>query len=206
MAECRGDGLEGIVFDLDGTLVHSEYDWPAIRRQLGVGGPSLIDALNALPPGERERAWRRLEKIEERATGEASVAPGALKMLNFCRSRSLALAIVTNNTAGNTAYLIRKHGLGAFDLVLTRDSGFYKPSGRPLVECARRLGISPACLMMVGDSDYDLRSARSAGYRWRVLVSEDDLVDSGGREFSVADLQQLLSLLEGGRIPQRDSP
>lgn len=206
MAECRGDGLEGIVFDLDGTLVHSEYDWPAIRRQLGVSGPSLIDALNALPPGEKERAWRRLEKIEERATWEASVAPGALELLDFCRRRSLALAIVTNNTAGNMAHLIRKHGLGAFDLVLTRDSGFYKPSGRPLVECARRLGISPACLMMVGDSDYDLRSARSAGYGWRVLVSKEDLEDPGGREFSVANLQQLLFLLDGGGIPKWDLP
>jgi len=116
------------------------------------------------------------------------VAPGAVQLLEFCRGQALALAIVTNNTSRNTEFLIRAHALGSFDAVLTRDSGFYKPSGAPLVECARRLGVSVGELMMVGDSDYDLRAAREADYRWRVLISADPERRLEPRELRVADL------------------
>jgi len=187
--------LRGIVFDLDGTLVHSDYDWEAIRRKLRVDGSSIIDALNSLPPEEKEKAWRQLEEIEEHASRKARVAPGAVELLEFCRAREYALAIVTNNTSKNTDYLIRKHDLGAFDVVLTRDSGFYKPSGAPLVECGLRLGIPPGELMMVGDSDFDLRSAREAGYGWRVLLSDASLGCNGAEEFQLSNAQDLLSLL-----------
>lgn len=192
MCEAR---LRGIVFDLDGTLVHSDYDWAAIRRTLGVDGSSIIDALNALPPEEQEKAWRRLEEIEEHAGLKARIAPGAVELLEFCRAREYALAIVTNNTSKNTDYLIRKHHLGAFDVVLTRDSGFYKPSGAPLVECGLRLGIAPGELMMVGDSDFDLRSAREAGYRWRVLLSAASVSTEAPQEFQLPGLRDLLGLL-----------
>ena len=53
---------------MDGTLVDSRYDWPAIRAELGIDAPSLIDALNGLGSPEREEKWRRLIEIERQAT------------------------------------------------------------------------------------------------------------------------------------------
>lgn len=178
---CLPEGLEAVIFDLDGTLVDSRYDWPAIRAELGIAATSLIDALNGLDSPQREAKWRRLAEIERRATGSATVREGAAELLVFLRQRGLWTALVTNNSAENTASLLRRFGL-AFDLVLTRDDGLWKPSGAPVAEAARRLGVAPERCLMVGDSHVDVAAAREAGCG-RLVILHDD---GGGLE---ADLK-----------------
>ena len=75
------------VFDLDGTLVDSPYDWPALRRELGVEGPSLIDGLNGLRGAEREAKWRLLEEAEATATAAATLHDGVPELLAWLRRR-----------------------------------------------------------------------------------------------------------------------
>jgi hydrogenase expression/formation protein HypE len=77
--------VEAVIFDMDGTLVDSAYDWRAIRDELGIDAPSLIDALNGLEGEEREAKWRRLAEIERRATAAATLQDGALEVLAFLR-------------------------------------------------------------------------------------------------------------------------
>ena len=44
-----------LIFDLDGTLFDGDYDWPAIKRRLGVSRSdgSILDHLASLTPQER---------------------------------------------------------------------------------------------------------------------------------------------------------
>lgn len=155
-------GIEAVVFDMDGTLIDSEYDWPSIRRRLGVTAPSIIDELNGLPEPERESKWQELRSIERQATLTAELRPGTRELLKLLRERSLATALVTNNSDDNTRILLERFGLG-FDVVLTRDSGLWKPSGAPIAEAMRRLGAAPGRCLAVGDSRYDLDAAHEAG-------------------------------------------
>lgn len=155
---------------MDGTLVHSQYDWPSIRAELGVEGPSLIDGLNALPEGRRSQAWARMCEIEKQASRAAMVADGARELLDMLKRGRIRTALVTNNTASNALELTCRFCL-EFDVVLTRDSGLYKPSGAPLVEAMQRLGADPSRTMAVGDSMYDIRSAREARCAWVVVVN-----------------------------------
>jgi HAD superfamily hydrolase (TIGR01509 family) len=154
---------EAVVFDMDGTLVDSEYDWPAIRDQLGISGPSIIDALNGLPSPEREDKWALLCQAEDQATRNAGLKEGARQLLVLLREQGLHTALVTNNREHNTRWLLERFGL-SFDVVLTRDSGLWKPSGAPLAAAAQRLGVPPQQCLMVGDSSLDLTAARDAGY------------------------------------------
>ncbi len=172
-------GLRAVLFDMDGTLIDSPYDWQEIRRRLGVDGPSIIDSLNGLPEGAREARWRELETIEREATGRASLHEGARELLETFRNAGLATALVTNNSEANTRRLLDRFGL-RLDLVLTRDSGFYKPSGAPFREAARRLGVPPEACLAVGDSRYDLEAAREAGIgRVCLLHTTDPLLIEG---------------------------
>jgi HAD superfamily hydrolase (TIGR01509 family) len=155
-------GIEAVVFDMDGTLIDSEYDWPAIRRRLGVTAPSIIDELNGLPDAERESKWRELRSIERRATLAAELREGATALLALLRERGLVTALVTNNSDDNTRLLLDRFDLD-FDVVLTRDSGLWKPSGEPIAEAVRRLGVAPNRVLAVGDSRYDLDAAGEAG-------------------------------------------
>jgi len=156
------DGVRGVVFDLDGTLVDSVFDWPAIRDDLEVDQPSIIDFLNGLEGAEREERWRRMRDFERRATEAATVKEGAGELLELLRRRRMPTALVTNNTAENAHHLLDRFGLD-FELVMTRDDGLWKPSGAPLEEAARRLGLTPEETLAVGDSHHDVAAAREAG-------------------------------------------
>ncbi len=163
-------GLKAVLFDMDGTLIHSEYDWPAIRAELEVDGPSIIDALNALPALQRTESWARLEAIERKASLGAVMVEGADDLLRLLTEQGVKTALVTNNSTENTEGLMGRFGL-SFDVVITRDSGLYKPSGAPLVEAMRRLGVSGAETVAVGDSHYDVRAAREAGCSQVIIVN-----------------------------------
>ncbi len=104
------DGVRAVLFDLDGTLVDSTYDWPAIRAQLGVTGASIIDELNGLPEPERGARWAELEAIEARATDSATLHPGVTELLDLLAEKGLATALVTNNNQANTRRLLDRFG------------------------------------------------------------------------------------------------
>ena len=166
------DQIRFVLFDMDGTLVDSEYDWPAIRRRLGVEGGSIIDELNDLPEPERSEKWTRMCEIEREATERAELADGVPELLSLLRSKRMRTALVTNNTDANAIHLVERFGL-ELDLVLTRDCGMWKPSGAPLAEAMRRLGADPERTLAVGDSSYDLQAAREAGCA-RVCILNPD--------------------------------
>jgi len=88
---------------------------------------------------------------------------------------------VTNNSDANAQRLLERFGL-IFNVIVTRDSGLWKPSGAPVKEAAHRLGIAPDRCLGVGDSHYDILAAREAGLG-RICV----LHDRAGRHDGEAD-------------------
>jgi HAD superfamily hydrolase (TIGR01549 family) len=176
------DGIEAVVFDMDGTLIDSHYDWKEIRESLKLSGDSIIDELNALPGVERTRRWEALCEIERQASRKAGLKKGARELLEYLRRTGIRTALVTNNSQENADFLLGRFEL-EFEVVLTRDSGMWKPSGAPVIEAIKRLGIPAGRCMKVGDSAYDLRAGREAGCsrvcilhgRAGALASECDL-------------------------------
>jgi len=188
-------GVRAVLFDMDGTLIRSDFDWPAIRQELGVEGPSIIDALNALAEPQRSESWTRLEAIERQVCIGAVVVEGAEALLGLLRRRGLVTALVTNNSRGNTESLLSRFHL-EFDTVITRDSGLYKPSGAPLVEAMRRLGAAPDETIAIGDSNYDLRAAREAGCRPVIIVNGGCSQWGHAADLAFEDLGELAGFFE----------
>lgn len=188
-------GVRGVVFDLDGTLVDSRYDWTAIRATLGVTGPSIIDDLNGRPEPERTALWERLFAIERDASRAASAMPGAERLLALIRRHGLGMALVTNNTDENTLAMLERFGL-ALDHVLTRDSGLWKPSGAPIREAMRRLALPPERCAVVGDSLYDLHAGREAGAAAVVIVGDTSREVAREADLAFPDLESLIEHLD----------
>jgi HAD superfamily hydrolase (TIGR01509 family) len=187
-------GLEAVLFDMDGTLVDTEYDWPAIRRRLGVEGRSIIDDLNGLPQPERDRRWADLEATERAATEAATLKDGVPELLREIRARGLATALVTNNSELNTRWLLERFGLD-FEVVVTRDTGMWKPSGAPLEAAARRLGVEVGRCLAVGDSSYDVEAAREAGCGAVCVLFEGARRHRDGADLALADVPALIRYL-----------
>ena len=189
--------IRGAIFDLDGTLFDGPYDWPRIRRALGLDGSpeTILDHLAALEPDERERKSRLLRGFEERATRDGTLKPGAAELLAWLRGRGLGLALVTNNNEDCAAEIVRRYRLD-FDLVQSRDCGLFKPSGEALRQAARGLELAPAELVAIGDNELDNRSAREAGIGVGIIINPDVERFRGRCDHALARLEQLRPVLE----------
>ena len=72
----------------------------------------------------------------------------------------------------NVDFLQRKFDL-AFDIVLTREDGLWKPSGAPFLEVLRRLSLEKEECIVVGDSHYDAKAAVEAGIQKVFLLKRE---------------------------------
>jgi phosphoglycolate phosphatase len=189
--------IRGILFDLDGTLFDAPYDWPAIKRRLGVrrADGSILDHLGALPPDERRRKRAELEAIERRATRDGRLREGVPSLLDSLRARGLRLALVTNNHGRCVNEILTRYAL-RFDVVVTRDDGLFKPSAAPLLAAARRLGLKPPDLAAVGDNEFDNRAAHEAGMAYVIIVNADVERFTGRCDFAVPDLAEARRVLD----------
>jgi HAD superfamily hydrolase (TIGR01549 family) len=164
--------LECLIFDLDGTVVVNAYDWARIKAELGSGGAPILPYLEGLEEPERSRKREVLERYEAEQTAASRPRSGIREFLGVLGARSVRTALVTNNSSKNTAFLLERFGL-AFDLVLTRESGLWKPSGAPFLEVMRVFGLGPKECCVVGDTRFDVLAAADAGIADVFILSDD---------------------------------
>jgi len=164
--------IKGIIFDLDGTVVENDYDWPGIREALGAGAASILGYLDSLEEPERSEKWTILETHEAEQTEASILRQGVRELLGLLRARGIAAALVTNNSRKNTEFLLEKFRLD-FDCVITRESGTWKPSGAPFLEVLRTLGLEPEACGVIGDTHFDVLAALDAGIGSIFLLSDE---------------------------------
>jgi HAD superfamily hydrolase (TIGR01549 family) len=171
--------LRGVIFDLDGTLVDTHYDWNLIRKQIGVENLPILSHIHNLKGKLKEQAMRILESFEKHATKRARLNPGIKELLRMLSEKGIKKAIVTNNSRKTVDYLVTKWGL-SFDHIVTRDDGVWKPSGKPLELALERLRLGKDEVLYVGNSEHDRIASENAGIRY-LSISE-----SGGMEILVS--------------------
>ncbi|MGE0613660.1 MAG: phosphoglycolate phosphatase [Hyphomicrobiales bacterium] len=178
-----------VVFDLDGTLVHSAPDiasalnmlgieegWrdfplDEVQRMVGGGIPKLVErTLGALglPADPREvsiLAGRFMELYAPRATVETKLYPGARELLDRLTAGGVRLGLCTNKPEAISRDILAALGVdGLFGAVVGGDSGYpKKPDPAPLRAALGMLGVIPGDAVMIGDSGADAHAARAAG-------------------------------------------
>jgi HAD superfamily hydrolase (TIGR01509 family) len=187
--------LRAALFDLDGTVVENNYDWPRLKAELGTGGTPILTYLQGLPEPARSRQWAVLERYEAEQTERSTLRPGMDELLVFLGQRKVGTALVTNNSERNVRRLVGRFRL-SFDVVLSRASGLWKPSGAPLREALRRLGASPAESCVVGDTHFDVLAARDAGIPRVFLLGTPPAGESEPDVEIVTDTASLRARLE----------
>ncbi|MCF7730862.1 MAG: HAD-IA family hydrolase [Akkermansiaceae bacterium] len=177
-----------LIFDLDGTLVHSlpgiagslnrslaEFGLPAhsleaVRGFIGDGARVL--AARALRVDADEDLISRLEqafKADYSETWPAETAPydGIIEMLEELVDRRLPLAVLSNKPHAFTTAMVEAIFPGIpFAAVLGQRAGVpHKPDPAGVLEIARRLGVEVDRCWMIGDSTMDVATARNSGAR-----------------------------------------
>lgn len=110
-----------------------------------------------------------LEALMTRLAADAPLAPPVplAPLLRGLRAQGLILGVITNDSETATHAQLSAAGVAAqFHFIAGYDSGFgAKPDPGPLLAFARRHGLAPARVAMVGDSAHDLIAGRAAGMR-----------------------------------------
>jgi phosphoglycolate phosphatase len=173
-----------IVFDWDGTLMDSEarivacihaafadlgLPLPSAEAARDIIGLGLDEALSVLLP-ETGRAGRRV--LIDRYRHHFLVAndtpsqlfPGVTETLDWLRGQGYLLGVATGKSRRGLDQVLVSTGLaGYFDATRCADETFSKPHPAMLLQIMDELGVSGPETLMVGDTEYDMQMARSAG-------------------------------------------
>lgn len=184
-----------VLFDLDGTLVRTFIDFPAMRddlRQLAKER-GIADDLNgtddilemAARLGQTggdalyAEAMRLLIAREEEGCANPEPIEGASELLRHLREeRSVKIAIITRNCRAVSAKLLRRMDLSHDLLIAREDTAEFKPHPAPLLLACKILDVPPAESLMVGDLWADIAAGRAApvaatiGIRWPYLPAD----------------------------------
>lgn len=178
-----------LIFDLDGTLVHSLPDLTEALNSLLThhGRATVTQDEVALMVGDGarvlvQRAWSHTGQeaedaaldaltehfiaIYETATAHATQPyPGVVATLEALSAQGHPLAICTNKPLGATLKLLETLDLARFFPVVVGGGSTpeRKPHAEPVLAALEGLGVSAEAALFVGDSGNDVRAAAAAG-------------------------------------------
>lgn len=187
--------IEGIIFDLDGTLVDSMWIWPAVDVDFfkkynlvppdnfyeGMEGMSYSETaqyfLDAFPKLTQTRQevmdeWTRM--ASERYRTQAPLKKGVREFIEEMRSQGKKIGIATSNgreLVDGTLNALDIEGL--FDCVITAcEVGVGKPAPDVYLKAASEIGIDPFHCLVFEDVPMGILAGKNAGMK--VCAVEDD--------------------------------
>ena len=214
------EGVEAVLFDLDGTLVETNIDFPRMKREMlaladecGVDSEAarsldilgvvtrIEESLQAQGNAElarkaREKAMRRLEEIELAHSETAQEIASARDLIELLRSRGIKVGIVTRNCRRASELSLRVAGLDTGLLLLAReDTPKTKPHPDHLLTALDRLGARPDRSVMVGDHLMDVAAGKAAGMRTIAFLAPErprDFFDAAGPDAVAISLREII--------------
>ncbi len=179
-----GRRLEGIVFDVDGTLTDSisaylEAFWKTCKKvDLKVPKDFNIHSMTGnsgfwervVPadyPGRNEKIIQCQEVGKEmfcNAVVSVQTFPGLMEILSCLRQTGLKLGILTASIRAALLPLENQGLLGYFDAVVSREDGHkLKPAPDGMLACLEMMHVDPVHALSIGDSPMDVRAGKEAG-------------------------------------------
>ncbi|WP_193188618.1 HAD-IA family hydrolase [Nisaea sediminum] len=181
-----GDPLRLVVFDMDGTLIDSQHhiiasmtraflengfaapDPASVRA--GVGLP-LETIFRSLLPGQEPAVYGRLveayrvdhhDKLD-RGERHEPLMPGAREVIERLDAVGYLIALATGKGTRGARHALEVHGLiDYFVSIQTANTAPGKPHPGMLLQAMDEAGVEARDTVMVGDTVYDLETARNA--------------------------------------------
>ena len=173
LSDVNLNNIRGVIFDLDGTLAHSNPDFAGLRAELGIEpGRDVLAHVDSLSDEvARVAAIELIHDYEIRSSQTSTWVDGARELIAFLQAKSLPLAILTRNIPEAALMTINKLGID-IELVLTRHDAQPKPHPEGIQLICQQWQLAPADILYIGDYLFDLQTARNAGSRCALYFPE----------------------------------
>jgi phosphoglycolate phosphatase len=190
----RMSKIQTIIFDLDGTLIHSApdlqlasnealaaigrapLDLPTIISFIGDGVEALVQRFLHVTGGSDELLQQDvlahfLEVYGRNMTTHTLPYPGVTAALEKFRAMGMRLGVCTNKPTLPAREICEKLALANyFDVIVGSEPGQpKKPHPASLMTCIEALGNGCEHALYVGDSAVDFHTARNASVRFRLF-------------------------------------
>lgn len=208
-----------VLFDLDGTLIDSEYYWMASERALAEShgkewnenhgkeliGLSLYESSKLIKARlesdlEPEEIIRQLtDSVNHHLQASVPWRPGAKELLLLLGESGIKTALVTMSMRRTALQVVNAIGFEAFDVVVAGDDVVRgKPHPEPYLKAAELLGVAVEDCVAFEDSVNGLTSAEAANTKAVGIPNMMNIPAQPGRILwetldgvTIADLQRL---------------
>jgi len=178
--------FEGVIFDLDGTLVNSlddladsmnsvlqnagfpMHEVEAYKYFVGNGIRNLVR--KTLPETVRNeenvaKYYKQMtDAYRENCLVKSKPYNGIVELLTELKSRNLKLAVLSNKVDELTQKIINALLPGYFDMALgVKNEEHRKPNPAGALQITKEFGINPAGIAYLGDTATDMQTAANAG-------------------------------------------
>jgi HAD superfamily hydrolase (TIGR01509 family) len=196
----------GVLLDVDGTLLDTNYLqvlawWQAFRdtghedvsmadchRAIGIASEQLVTHLLGEGASDAEEVAEAKDRRYEPLRELVAAFPRVDELLAACRERGLAVVLATSGKESDLEWMVP--AIGGEDVVdgstTSADVASAKPAPDLLQTAAEQNGLDPARTVAVGDTIWDVRSARDAGFPCIALtcggISRAELLEEGADE------------------------
>ena len=196
----------GVLLDVDGTLLDTNYLqvlawWQASRdtghddvsmadchRSIGIGSAELVTHLLGDDAGDVDEVMEAKSRRYEPLREQVVAFPRVDELLAACRDRDLAVVLATSGEESDLEWMVP--AIGGEDVVdgstTSADVESAKPAPDLLRTAAEAHGLDPDRTVAVGDTIWDVRAARDAGFPCIALtcggISRQELLEEGADE------------------------
>jgi phosphoglycolate phosphatase len=176
--------IKNIIFDFDGTLADTQEGILATEREMlrrmGLPEPDQEQMCSAiglpLPESLRRGCAIPEERVDEAvklyrdlffdyAPQHIVIFEGVKEALAELAARGIRMAIATSRSSNSLAAILETHKMADFfPERVTADCGIQaKPAPDMVLHLLKKMGISPAETLVVGDTTFDLLMGKGAG-------------------------------------------
>ena len=212
--------IQAVIFDLDGTLLNSLADLGnSVNRVLthfnkeiyplstyntfvGNGVYKLVQRAFGEDFEALDTAFELfLKDYEANCDVDSKLYEGVHELLKSLNDKNIPIAISTNKAQNLTDKLV-KHYMGDIefvDVIGDRFDDLKKPNPHYPLQIMDKMNLKPENILFVGDSDVDMMTAKSAGFKavgvsWG-FRSTEELERSGANEI-ITNASEVLKFFE----------
>lgn len=177
--------LRAVLFDLDGTLIETHIDFPAMTHAITelaaahevpesvTDGKDILGLVEAAADDVQKRggdgaalrrtAFAQLEAMEVAGCSSPLLLPGTRELMTMLIERGTKVGVVTRNCRTVSVGLLARYALPHHLLLSRDDVQQTKPNPEHLWDALRLLGEKPEDAAMVGDHYMDIEAGVKAG-------------------------------------------